>query len=129
MSSSKQILVIDDEELIQEVLQACLEDLAGWQVWRASSGEAGLALLQDASQLPDAILLDVSMPGMDGVETYQRLAAQPTTQNIPVIFLTAKVQPADRERFAQLGILGVISKPFEPMALVEQIVSLLGWSG
>jgi CheY-like chemotaxis protein len=129
MSSSKQILVIDDEDLIQEVLQACLEDLAGWQVWRASSGEAGLALLQDAPHLPDVILLDVSMPGMDGVETYQRLAAQPTTQNIPVIFLTAKVQPADRERFAQLGILGVISKPFEPMGLVEQIVSLLGWSG
>jgi CheY-like chemotaxis protein len=124
----KTLLVIDDEVLIQEVIQACLEDLAGWQVWQASSGEAGLALLQSAPHLPDAILLDVSMPSMDGVATYQQLAAQPATQSIPVILLTAKVQPADRERFAQLGLAGVISKPFEPMGLVNQISSLLGWN-
>jgi CheY-like chemotaxis protein len=120
------ILVIDDEERIQEVVQTCLEILGGWEVITASSGNEGLLIAQ--TQQPDAILLDVSMPEMDGLATFQRLQENPTTQSIPVILLTAKVQPADRERFAQLGIAGVIIKPFDPVQLASQVASALGWS-
>jgi CheY-like chemotaxis protein len=120
------ILVIDDEQRIQEVIQTCLEILVGWEVLTASSGNEGLLIAQ--TQQPDAILLDVSMPGMDGLATFERLQENPTTQSVPVILLTAKVQPADRERFAQLGIAGVILKPFDPVQLASQVASALGWS-
>lgn len=122
----RRILVIDDEERIQEVVQTCLEILNGWEVLTASSGEEGL--LQAQTQQPDAILLDVSLPGMDGLDIWQQLQANLTTQSIPVILLTARVQPADRERFARLGIAGVIPKPFDPVQLAAQVAQALGWS-
>ena len=77
---------------------------------------------------PHAILLDVSMPGMDGVETFQKLQENPQTQAIPVIFLTAKVQPAEQAEYKQLGAVGLIVKPFDPVQLAKTISQLLGWS-
>jgi len=77
----------------------------------------------------DAILLDVMMPGLDGPTTVGRLQADPQTRDIPVILLTAKVQPADRERFEALGVAAVLAKPFDPMTLPGQISDALGWSG
>lgn len=124
--SAKRILVIDDEERIQEVVQTCLEILSGWEILTAGNGGEGLTIAQ--TQQPNAILLDVSMPGMDGLTIFQRLQANPFTQSIPVVLLTAKVQPADRERFAQLGIAGVITKPFDPVQLAAQVAHALGWS-
>jgi CheY-like chemotaxis protein len=119
----KRILVIDDEDVIQEVVQGCLEDLGGWDTLLASSGAEGLRVA--ATERPDAILLDVSMPDMDGVETVQKLRSNSVTQNIPVILLTAKVQPADQVRFSELGVVGVIAKPFDPMTLADQVADLL----
>jgi CheY-like chemotaxis protein len=123
--TTKRVLVIDDEELVREVIQACLEDIGEWEVLLASSGFEGLKVA--ASENPDAILLDVSMPKMDGIETLKKLQDNVTTQIIPVIFLTAKVQSADKARFSELGIAGMIAKPFEPMILIEQINAILGW--
>ena len=120
-----QILVVDDEDLIRELVQACLEDLAGWETLAAASGEEGLQLAQ--TEEFDAILLDMSMPGMDGFEVYERLQSNPKTQAIPVILLTAKVLPSDRDRFAQMGVAGVIAKPIEPITLTEEIAEILGW--
>jgi CheY-like chemotaxis protein len=120
-----QILVVDDEDLIRELVQACLEDLAGWETLAAASGEEGLQLAQTAEF--DAILLDMSMPEMDGFEVYKRLQCNPKTQAIPVILLTAKVLPSDRDRFAQMGVAGVIAKPIEPITLTEEIAEILGW--
>ncbi|OWY64874.1 hypothetical protein B7486_44845 [cyanobacterium TDX16] len=122
---TKRILVIDDEELIQEVIQGSLEDVGGWEVLLARSGREGLLIA--ASQRLDAILLDVSMPEMDGVETLQKLRSQPDTQAIPVIFLTAKVQPADKAHFSQLGVTGTIAKPFDPMTLTAEIAEIMDW--
>lgn len=121
----KRVLVIDDEELVQEVVQGCLEELGGWEVMLATGGRAGLTIA--AQELPDAILLDVSMPEMDGIETLQKLQENPVTQSIPVIFLTAKVQPTDKVRFAKLNIAGMIAKPFEPMTLTNEIAKILNW--
>ena len=124
--TAKRVLVIDDEERIQEVVQTCLEILSGWEVLTAGSGNEGLQKAQ--TQQPDAILLDVSMPEMDGLTILQKLQENPVTQSIPVVLLTAKVQPADRERFAQLGIAGVITKPFDPVQLASQVAQALGWN-
>ncbi len=123
--NSKRILVVDNEAYIQEVAQICLETIAGWQVILAGSGSEGLATAE--REQPDAILLDVMMPDMDGLATFSKLQANPTTRSIPVILLTAKVQSADRQNYAALGIRSAISKPFSPMDLAQQIATTLGW--
>lgn len=124
--SNRQILIVDDEEHLRELVQACLEDLAGWNTLTAASGEECLQILQ--TQQVSAILLDVSMPGMDGVTVYERLQANPATHSIPVILLTAKVLPSDRAKFAEIGVAGVISKPIEPTVLMTEIAEILGWN-
>ncbi len=124
--ATRQILVIDDEDDILEVAQLTLEAVGQWQVLTASSGTEGIRLA--ASEHPDAILLDVMMPDMDGLTTFKELQANPATQDIPVVFLTAKVQPADQRRFAQLGVTAVITKPFNPLDLPDQVAKVLDWA-
>ncbi len=92
----------------------------------ANSGKEGLKIIEAVIK-PDAILLDVMMPEMDGITVFSHLQQNPNTQNIPVILLTAKVQTSDRTRFAQLGVAGVITKPFEPLKIANQIAELLKW--
>lgn len=123
--TTKSILLIDDEPNIAEVIAVCLESFKGWKVQVANSGKTGLSIVETLK--PDAILLDVMMPTMDGITVYQNLQKNSATQNIPVIFLTAKVQVSDRERFAQLGVIGTIAKPFEPLKIADQIAEMLGW--
>ena len=123
---SKRILVIDDEEDIREVVCLALEEFGGWHTDGAGSGLEGI---QKALAGPwDGILLDVSMPDMDGVAVYDQLQANPRTQAIPVILLTAKVLPADRDRFASLGVVGVIAKPFDPVMVWQTVAQLIGWA-
>ncbi len=121
----KRILVIDDEDSIRELACACLEDLGGWETVMASSGQFGL--LQAQSTRIDAILLDVSMPDMDGFECYHQLKNHAATRSIPIILLTAKVLPEDRVRFAELAIAGVITKPFNPTLICAQVAKFLNW--
>ncbi|WP_088892773.1 response regulator [Leptolyngbya ohadii] len=123
---TKQILVIDNEQYIQEVTQICLQTTAGWQVITASSGQEGIATA--AEKRPDAILLDVMMPDMDGTMTFQKLQENPVTREIPVVLLTAKVQASDRRRYDEMGVKGAIAKPFNPLQLASQVADLLGWS-
>jgi CheY-like chemotaxis protein len=121
----KQILIVDDEEHLRELVQACLEDLAGWETLVAGSGKECLQILQ--TEKPNAILLDVSMPGMDGIAVYESLQSNPITRSIPVILLTARVLPRDRAKFAEMGVAGVITKPIEPTTLTEEVAEILGW--
>lgn len=123
--ANKRILVIDDDEDIQDVALVALEVVGGWEVTTASSGSEGIHLA--TTEKPDAILLDVMMPDLDGIATLKQLKANPVTQQIPVIFLTAKVQSGDRDRFAQLDIVEVIAKPFKTMSLSQQVAAILGW--
>jgi len=122
---TRRILIVDDEDDIREVAQMSLEMVAGWEVVPARSGDEGVRLA--AEHRPDAILLDVMMPGMDGPATAALLRDRPETAAIPVILLTAKVQPADRRRLEALGVAGVLAKPFDPMELANQVSALLGW--
>jgi CheY-like chemotaxis protein len=123
---SRKILLVDDEDDIREVAQMSLEMTAGWEVVTAASGVDALRLA--AEERPDAILLDVMMPGMDGPATARALHASSDTAQIPIILLTAKVQAADRRRFDDLGIAGMLSKPFDPMELAAQVSGVLGWT-
>jgi CheY-like chemotaxis protein len=122
---NKRILVIDDEEAILEVIQGCLEELGSYEVLTATSGSVGLHLAR--SQPLDGILLDVSMPGMDGLEVLKQLQTHDETRSIPVVLLTAKVQSEDQAKFKKLGIAGIILKPFDPMELVDQVLVAFGW--
>lgn len=88
----------------------------------------GEGLVKAETQQPDAILLDVMMPDMDGPTTFHQLQANAATQDIPVVFLTAKVQAAEQRRFAELGVKAVLTKPFDPLTLASQVANALGWS-
>jgi CheY-like chemotaxis protein len=127
MAMTKRILVVDNEEYIQEVAKICLETVANWEVLTAGSGEEGIN--KAATYQPDAILLDVMMPDMDGIATFEKLKANIKTSDIPVILLTAKIQASDRHRYSELGIKEAIGKPFNPLELANQIATALGWDG
>ena len=122
---SHTLLLVDDEDDIREVAQRSLEMTAGWEVHTASSGAQALAAARALK--PEAILMDVMMPEMDGPTTVRHLKADPETAGIPVILLTAKVQASDRAAFADLGVVGVLAKPFDPMALADEVAAVLGW--
>ncbi len=126
MTQSKRILIIDDEDDIRAVVQVSLEEFGGWQTIPAASGIEGLAIAR--SEVPDAILLDVSMPDFDGYQVFEALQQNARTQAIPVIFLTAKVLPSDRQQFASLQIAGVITKPFDPTLIWQEVGLILGWT-
>ncbi len=121
---TRRILVIDDEEAIRLIIKASLELTAGWTVFSAASGAEGLSIAQD--QQPDAILLDMMMPEMDGITLFRQLQMQPLTQDIPAIFLTAQVIATERQKLKGLGA-GMILKPFEPNTIAHQIKTLLNW--
>lgn len=121
--ATRRVLLIDDEDDIREVAQLSLEIVAHWDVMTARSGAEGL--VRAAADQPDAIVLDVMMPEMDGRTTYRLLQQNPTTQHIPVLLLTARLHPSDPIREQ---VVAVIAKPFDPLRLAEQIQAHLGWN-
>ncbi len=120
---TKRILIIDDEPDIRETTQLCLEIIKGWDILTAGSSKEGIekAILEQ----PDAVLLDVMMPEVDGLATFDQLQANPSTRHIPVILLTARAQAADQRQFTQLAIAAVITKPYDPLTLADQIDAIL----
>jgi CheY-like chemotaxis protein len=123
---ARKILIIDDEDDIREVAALSLESVAGWEVILADCGAQGMACAQQHQ--PDAILLDVMMPGMDGPATFRELRRNPATSGIPVLLLTARAQSSDQRRFAGLGVDAILFKPFDPLTLSDQISGALGWT-
>lgn len=121
---TRHVLVVDDDDSIREVAKMTLQLLAGWQVTTAGSGSEALELLREWR--PDAVLMDVMMPGLDGPSTVLSLRADPATADLPVIMLTAKDISADRRR--ELGLSGVLAKPFDPLTLSDEISKILGWT-
>ena len=119
----QKVLLVDDEDDIRTIGQLSLARVGGWQCALAPSGHAALELAQ--SFHPDLVLLDVMMPGMDGPTTLSRLRAQEATAKTPVIFMTAKIQKQEVARYLELGAVGVIGKPFDPMTLPAEIKRLL----
>jgi CheY-like chemotaxis protein len=123
-AAARRVLVVDDSALMRSAALFGLGRVAGWDVATAPSGREGVELA--SSYQPDAILLDVVMPDLDGPDTLRALRRQPSTQDTPVVFLTADHD--DPERLIELGAVGVIAKPFPPAGLGEQLSEVLGWS-
>ena len=121
------ILVVDDSELVHELARMALEDTGtGWDVRCVASGAE--ALTATATTAPDAVLLDVEMPDMDGPATVAALRAQPTTAQTPILFLTGHDDPTERAQLAALDVAGVLSKPFAVTDLADQVADALGWT-
>lgn len=121
--SIQKVLLVEDEPDIRRIGEFSLRRVGKWEVVLACSGSEGVE--RAAAEQPDVILLDVMMPGMDGPTTFTELQAQPNTAHIPVIFMTAKVEKREVERYLMLGAAGVISKPFDPMGLPAEVVRIL----
>jgi CheY-like chemotaxis protein len=121
----RRVLVVDDDDMLREVAKVSLEMVGGWDVLTAASGSEACAVA--FRERPDALLLDVMMPGMDGPSTVVALRADPVTREIPVIFLTAKVGGGGHAQWDHLDVSGVIPKPFDPMSLPAEVARLLGW--
>jgi len=122
MSALQRILYVEDEADIQAVAKLALEMVGGFTVKICSSGEE--ALREAEAFAPQLILLDVMMPGMDGPATLEGLRAIPALAAVPVVFMTAKIQPAEVAHYKSLGALDVIPKPFDPMTLSAQVASV-----
>jgi len=118
-SGLRRILCTEDDADIRAIVQLALGMVGGFEVHLCASGQQAIA--EAPGFAPDLILLDVMMPGMDGAETLRRLRALPGLENTPVVFMTAKVQPAEIAHFRDIGALDVIAKPFDPMTLAAQV--------
>jgi two-component system OmpR family response regulator len=117
--SLKRIMLVEDDPDIQTVTSLALGSFGGFDVRICGSAQEAV---QCAAQFrPDLILLDFMMPGMDGVDALMALRGIPATAAVPVVFLTARVQPHEVKRYRELGSLAVIPKPFEPTALADII--------
>ena len=116
------ILCVDDEEDILQVAKLSLEAVGGFRASLCRGSAGAVEMARDLA--PDLILLDVMMPDMDGPATLAKLRSAESVARIPVIFMTAKAQPGEIHRYLDLGSIGVISKPFDPMSLPGEIRAL-----
>ena len=115
----RKVLLVDDEPDIRKIGTLALERVGGLEVTQAGSGTEALELAPSVA--PDVTLLDVMMPDLDGPATFAKLRELPALADTPIVFLTAKVQKNEVERYLALGAKGVIKKPFDPMTLADEV--------
>jgi CheY-like chemotaxis protein len=120
------ILVVDDSKLVHELVRYALSTVAGWSVVCGESGAQALQIVDAA--LPDAILLDVEMPGMDGPATAAELRRRGAVARTPIVFMTAHDDPAERARLDACDVSGVVAKPFDAEQLADDLCGMLGWA-
>jgi len=120
--SLKTILYAEDDPDIRAIAELALGTVGGFQLVPCNGGQEALEALETTR--PDLILLDVMMPGMDGPETFRAIRRLENRADIPVVFMTAKVQPDEVKDYLDMGALGVIAKPFDPMTLADQVRAL-----
>jgi CheY-like chemotaxis protein len=119
MSGLRRVVHVEDEEDIRTIAELALVDVGGLEATLFATGAAALEAIPGLA--PQLVVLDVMMPGMDGPAVLARLKGREATRHIPVVFMTAKVQPAEVERLRGLGAAGVVAKPFDPMTLADQL--------
>ena len=120
--AARRVLVVDDERSIRMLCRVNLA-ASGIEVFEASDGRQGLELAR--KERPDLVLLDVMMPELDGWSVARELAADEETRDIPIIFLTARADPADRRLGEQLGGVGYVIKPFDPVTIGDFVEEVL----
>jgi CheY-like chemotaxis protein len=120
------VLVVDDDDSIRELTQLALESIWGWDILTASGGIEALEVCR--AHHPDAVLLDMMMPDMDGLTTFEHLQADEATRDIPVILFTAKGRVGERQPWHGYAIKGMIAKPYNPMTLGDEVSEMLEWT-
>jgi two-component system, OmpR family, response regulator len=123
MPDTQKIMYVEDEPDIQTIARIALEQIGGFDLLVCSSGQAALDQVSDFA--PDIILLDVMMPEMDGIETFRQLKTLPACADVPVVFMTARVQTHEIKEYIDLGAVDVIAKPFSPITLAEQVKTII----
>jgi CheY-like chemotaxis protein len=119
------ILVVDDDDDIRQLLKMALELTTNWTVISASDGTSAVAMA--GKHLPDAVLMDLMMPGMDGLAAFEALQAAEATRAIPVILVTAKLRAGTGRPWDGYAVSGAIPKPFDPLALATEVARTLNW--
>ncbi|HEV2273587.1 MAG TPA: response regulator [Acidobacteriaceae bacterium] len=122
---NRTILIVDDDDDVREITALSLQTVAGWNVLEAYCGAQGIECAR--LNQPDAILLDVMMPAMDGPAILRKLKTGRATAHIPVVLLTAKARPGERQSLSTLPVEGILVKPFDPLTLAGQVADALGW--
>jgi two-component system, OmpR family, response regulator len=113
----KKILYAEDDESLHKIAKVIIERIGGYELHICSDGQEAVEAVRDFR--PDLIILDVMMPRMDGITAYGEMQAIPEARNVPVVFMTARIQPNEVAAYRQLGVTKVIAKPFDPIALPE----------
>ena len=121
MSLSK-IMHVEDDESIRAVAEVALSDVAGFELLSCDSGQSAIARAEAFA--PQLILLDVMMPQMDGLQTLAALRQLPSLAQTPVVFMTARIQHAEKQQYLDAGAIAVIDKPFDPMQLGDTLQNL-----
>ncbi|MDQ4142496.1 MAG: response regulator [Actinomycetota bacterium] len=122
MPAAKRVLICDDDPVILRLIQVNLE-LEGFEVLLAHDGANAIEIA--TAEHPDLVVLDIMMPRLDGYQTCERLKAEASTKDIPVVFLSAKAQESDIEKGRKYGVADYLTKPFDPDDLVEVVQRLL----
>lgn len=123
MANIRTVLLVDDDEDIRAIGKMALEEVGGFSVSVADSGTDAITIAR--AERPDVVMLDVMMPKMDGPTTFRALQEHPQTAAIPIVFVTAKVQRHEIQRYLGLGAIGVIHKPFDPMTLSDELQAIV----
>jgi len=119
--NSRKILVVEDNDMNMQLVEFLLEE-GGYDIVKATSGEEALAITRDASGIaPDLILMDIHLPGMDGLSVVRAMKAEPRTSSVPILALTAHAMRGDKDRFLEAGCDGYISKPIDVKTFIASI--------
>ncbi|OCX65365.1 hypothetical protein BFP70_09890 [Thioclava sp. SK-1] len=121
-TSLEKILYVEDDEDLSELTMMVLQDLGGFEVEHCCDGFS--AIRKYPFFLPQLILMDVMMPGMDGVDTFKEMKNKFTLEACPVVFMTAKSQVHEQMQYRDVGAIGVLPKPFDPVTLCDEVISL-----
>ncbi|HEX7830949.1 MAG TPA: response regulator [Thermoanaerobaculia bacterium] len=124
--SVRKILVVEDNDMNMQLVEFLLEE-GGYEIVKATSGEEALTLTRDgAAAAPDLILMDIHLPGMDGLSVVRAMKAEERTSQIPILALTAHAMRGDKDRFLEAGCDGYISKPIDVKTFISSIERYLG---
>lgn len=118
----KKIMIVDDDDDTLTIARFCLEDLKELEIKCVRSSEE--AIDQVLGFKPDMILLDVMMPRMDGVATLKALRLMPDAAQIPIVFFTAKAQQEELSSYRQMGVVDIITKPFDPLSFADRVLQI-----
>jgi len=122
--SARKILVVEDNDMNMQLVEFLLEE-GGYDIVKAASGEEALELTRAASGAPDLILMDIHLPGMDGLSVVREMKTDDRTRRIPILALTAHAMRGDKDRFLEAGCDGYISKPIDVKTFISSIEQYL----